>query len=93
MKTTIATIALCFGLSYTNAQHVKEAEVPAGVKDSFVKKYPGSKVKVWEKEGANFEAEFDLNMVASSAVFDANGAFVVMGCLNHPHLIHWAYIR
>ena len=75
MKTTIATIALCFGLSYANAQHVKEAEVPASVKDSFAKKYPGTKVKVWEKEGADFEAEFDLNKVESSAVFSADGTF------------------
>ncbi len=75
MKTTITTIALCFGLSYANAQHVKETEVPASVKDSFVKKYQGSKVKVWEKEGADFEAEFDLNKIVSSAVFEANGTF------------------
>ena len=75
MKTTIATIALCFGFIYANAQHLKEAEVPKSVKDSFAKKYPGSKVKVWEKEGADYEAEFDLNKVESSAVFDANGTF------------------
>ncbi len=75
MKTTIATIALCFGFIYANAQHLKEAEVPANVKDGFAKKYPGSKVKVWEKEGADFEAEFDLNKVESSAVFGANGTF------------------
>lgn len=75
MKTTIATIALCFGFIYANAQHLKEVEVPANVKDGFAKKYPGSKVKVWEKEGADFEAEFDLNKVESSAVFGGNGTF------------------
>lgn len=75
MKTTIATIALCFGFIYANAQHLKEAEVPANVKEGFAKKYPGSKVKVWEKEGADFEAEFDLNKVESSAVFGADGTF------------------
>ena len=75
MKTTIATIALCFGFIYANAQHVKEAEVPANVKNGFAKKYPGSKVKVWEKEGADFEAEFDLNKIESSAVFGADGTF------------------
>ncbi len=73
MKTTIAIIALCFGLSYANAQHLKEAEVP--VKDGFAKKYPGSKVDVWEKEGADYEAEFHLNKVESSALFDASGTF------------------
>ena len=75
MKTTIATIALCFGFIYANAQHLKEAEVPANVKNGFAKKYPASKVKVWEKEGADFEAEFDLNKVESSAVFGADGTF------------------
>lgn len=75
MKTTIATIALCVGFIYANAQHLKEAEVPANVKAGFAKKYPGSKVKVWEKEGADYEAEFDLNKVESSAVFDGNGTF------------------
>lgn len=75
MNTRIATIALCFGLSYANAQQLKEAEVPANVKDGFAKKYPGSKVDEWEKEGADYEAEFHLNKVESSAVFDANGTF------------------
>jgi len=75
MKTTIATIVICFGFISANAQHVKEAQVPANVKDGFAKKYPGSKVKVWEKEGAEFEAEFDLNKVESSAVFIADGTF------------------
>ena len=75
MKTTIATIVLCFGLSYANAQQLKEAEVPANVKDGFAKKYPGSKVDEWEKEGADYEAEFHLNKVESSAVFDASGTF------------------
>jgi hypothetical protein len=75
MKTRIATIALCFGLSYANVQQLKEAEVPANVKDGFAKKYPGSKVDEWEKEGADYEAEFHLNKVESSAVFDASGTF------------------
>jgi hypothetical protein len=75
MKTTVATIALCFGLSSANAQHLKEAEVPSNVKDGFAKKYPGSKVDEWEKEGAGFEAEFHLSKVESSAVFDASGTF------------------
>ncbi len=75
MKTIIATIALCFGLSYANAQHIKESEVPAKVKEAFSKKYSGSKVEKWEKEGADYEAEFDLNKVESSAVFTADGTF------------------
>ncbi len=75
MKTTIATLALCIGFIGANAQQLKEAEVPANVKAGFEKKYPGSKVEKWEKEGSDYEAEFDLNKVESSAVFDANGTF------------------
>ena len=75
MKTTIVTIALCLGFTIANAQQVKETEVPATVKQGFEKKYPGAKVEKWEKEGADFEAEFHLNKVESSAVFEANGTF------------------
>jgi hypothetical protein len=58
-----------------NAQHLKEADVPANIKAAFAKKYPTSKVEVWEKEGADYEAEFHLNKVESSAVFTADGTF------------------
>ena len=75
MKTTIATIALCLGFTFANAQKIKEAEVPSSVKEAFAKKYPGSKVKAWEKEGLNYEVEFDLNKAESSAVFEASGTF------------------
>lgn len=75
MKTTIATIALCLGFTIANAQDMKESEVPANVKKGFATKYPGSKVDQWEKEGTEFEAEFHLNKVESSAVFTADGTF------------------
>lgn len=76
MKTIITIIALCFGIINASGQQFKEAEVPAKVKSAFAKKYPGSKVKEWEKEGADFEVEFDLNKVESSAVFGADGTFI-----------------
>jgi uncharacterized membrane protein YkoI len=76
MKTTITTMALCLGIINASAQQLKEAEVPAKVKSAFAKKYPGSKVKEWEKEGADFEAEFDLNKVESSAAFGSDGTFI-----------------
>ena len=75
MKTTIATIALCLGFTIANAQDVKEAEVPENIKKGFATKYPGSKVDQWEKEETNYEAEFHLNKVESSAVFSADGKF------------------
>jgi|GEM_PF-591203 len=66
-------IVLLFAVS-VHAQQLKEAEVPAIVKDAFAKKYPGVNAK-WEKEGADYEAEFDWNKVGSSAIFDASGFF------------------
>ena len=61
MKTTIATIALCLGFTLANAQSVKEAAVPAPVKDAFAKKYPATKVKEWEKEeDGYFSADYFL---------------------------------
>ena len=75
MKTKIATIALCLGFTIANAQDMKEAEVPANVKKGFATKYPSSKVDQWEKEGTEYEAEFHLNKVESSAVFTADGTF------------------
>lgn len=76
MKTTIATIVLCFGLSYANAQAVKEADVPTPVKDALKKQYPTAKVEKWEKEGSNFEAEFHVNKIETCAVYDSNGKFI-----------------
>ncbi|MBC7694985.1 MAG: PepSY-like domain-containing protein [Burkholderiales bacterium] len=75
MKTTISTIALCLGFTILNAQEVKEAEVPAPVKNTFSKKYAGAKVEKWEKEDAGYEAEFKLNKVESSALFAEDGSF------------------
>jgi hypothetical protein len=48
-------------------------DAPAAVKASFTKLYPSvTKVK-WGKEDANWEAEFDMNKVEMSCLFDATG--------------------
>lgn len=75
MKKEIAILALCLGFTATKAQELKEADVPANVKEAFAKKYAGSKAKEWEKENADYEVEFNLNKVESSAVFTAEGTF------------------
>lgn len=75
MKSTFLTILLCFGFIISNAQKIKETNVPENVKENFSKKYPGLKVERWEKEGADYEAEFLLNKSEASAVFEANGNF------------------
>jgi hypothetical protein len=58
MKKLTLLAALCLGSTTGFAQKVKDAEVPAAVKDAFAKKYPGLKAE-WEKEEGNYEAEFD----------------------------------
>ncbi len=68
-------MAMLLNVSLASAQKINEADVPASVKSAFAKKYPGAKVEKWEKEGADYEAEFDLSKVESSAVFDVNGNF------------------
>ncbi len=75
MKTTVIMIASVLSFNCANAQKIKEAEVPASVKTNFAKKFPGVKAEKWEKEGADYEVEFDLNKIESSAVFDATGNF------------------
>ncbi len=73
MKTNV--ILFAFGLICINcfSQTIKEKDVPAPVIKSFQKEFPGVKVEKWEKEGANFEVEFDINKIENSVVYDAGG--------------------
>ena len=50
----------------------KNVHAPAPVNTSFAKDFPGSTTK-WEKEGANYEANFTLNGKSMSALYDARG--------------------
>lgn len=59
--------------SLTFAQKSQEKDVPTPVKTAFQKNFPHAKVEKWEKEGVNFEAEFELNKTEQSVLFDANG--------------------
>lgn len=69
----IAALAITLGCS---AQTVKEADVPAPVKAKFASLYPNMKAEEWEKEGLNYEAEFEQNKTETSVVFDANGNLI-----------------
>lgn len=50
--------------------------MPQAVKTSFEKRFPGAKIRNWEKEGANVEVDFTLNRHKSSALFDSEGKFL-----------------
>ena len=68
----VSCLALTIGV---NGQDLKSADVPEVIKKSFEKKFPNTKVDGWEKEGADYEAEFHQNKVETSAIFDASGKF------------------
>ena len=57
------------------SQKVKESELPAQVRTSFGKLFPGSSAK-WEKEDGNYEAGFKKEGMQISATFQADGTFM-----------------
>ena len=75
MKTILVTAALIFTVQAASAQKLTETEVPKAVKENFSKKYPAAKEVKWKKEGADFEAKFDMDKKELEAIFDAAGAF------------------
>ncbi len=67
-------IPLAFMLVFSACgQKVKIEDVPAAVTAKFKSLYPSITDVKWSKEKANFEAEFDLNKVETSVLFDATG--------------------
>jgi len=56
-------------------QKLNESQVPAAVKTAFEKKYPSVKAS-WDKEDANYEANFKHDGKAMSAVIGKNGTVV-----------------
>ena len=76
MKALIVIVALGLGVSCANAQKMKETDVPAHVKATAFKEYPNIKVEKWEKEGGNYEAEFNVNKVETSVLIDAGGNLI-----------------
>lgn len=76
MKTILIIVLFTLGVRSANAQKIKEADVPASVKATFAKQYPEIKSAKWEKENANYEAEFDLQKVETSVLMDASGSIL-----------------
>jgi hypothetical protein len=70
-------VALIFGGASLSAvaQKLTESQVPVAAKAAFEKKYPGLKAS-WDKEAANYEANFKQDGKAMSAVIDKNGTIV-----------------
>lgn len=66
-------ISICLGFILCSYAQ-KEKEIPASAKTAFASKFPKAQKVKWsiEKPG-EFEAEYTLNGVEASAVYDANG--------------------
>lgn len=71
-KILLATLPLLSVLTI-EAQNIKEKDLPVSVKDAFTKAYPQVKQASWEKENANFEAEFELSKKEHSVLIDPSG--------------------
>jgi len=67
----------CVFFAASDAQKVKEANVPLKVKTAFGEKYPGVKGVTWEKEKGNFEANWGGKSKEDNSVqFSPSGTFL-----------------
>lgn len=76
MKAVLIIAVVVLGAGPAAAQEINGRDVPDAVVKAFTGKYAGAKAEKWEKEGGNYEAEFDWNKTKSSAAFDASGKFM-----------------
>jgi hypothetical protein len=78
MKTIrFLTIGLLFGSAFSiKAQKLKEADVPALVKQTQSTAFPKIKVDKWEKDGDLYEATFKSNNTETSNFYDAQGSLM-----------------
>lgn len=73
MKDLFVLLMISATISFVGCRQKLEAsKVPAIVKESFTKKFPGAIAK-WEKEDGKFEAGFTYQNHSMSALFEANG--------------------
>lgn len=75
-------IALLIGFTATAQKvenKIKEAVVPAAVKDAFKAKHPGEVVKQWELDNGKYEADFMKGKAKYTAVFSTEGQWLITG--------------
>jgi hypothetical protein len=77
MKITIL-IALMLVTGLSQAQTLKDSDVPAAVKTAFAKSFPNAKGTKWSKEGeSEYEAEFKNGSLTQAANFDMAGKWLI----------------
>lgn len=73
MKKVIFPLATILMGTFSYGQKVKQADVPAAVKQAFEKMFTQVKEVKWEKEDGKFEVNFEQNNHKMSAVINASG--------------------
>ncbi len=56
-----------------NSDDMNPDEIPAAVKESLLSSFPDAAEIDWELKGEDYEADFDINKMAYSALFNASG--------------------
>jgi len=73
MRKATILLASMFAVTFANAQKISDKEVPTVVKNTLQKSYPNAKEIKWEKEKANYEAEFEVDETDYSLLIDVSG--------------------
>lgn len=77
MKSIIVVVGLSLTMCQTDAQKIKNNELPSVVKNALEKNY-GVRDADWDKEGDSFEANFEQKRKEVSVLIDANGNVLEM---------------
>ena len=70
--TLAVSLAACSSAQKTDKKQ-KESKIPVKVEEAFKKHYPSIQKVAWEKEGLNYEAEFENSETETSVVIDPSG--------------------
>lgn len=90
MKKLILLISLAFSFT-ASAQVVNESQVPESIRNSVRTQYPNIKVQEWRKAGQRYEADYVVNEIGATLIFDQGGTFLEsekrIGFQEIPHSI------
>lgn len=75
MKKILTALVFLFAITFGYAQKLDAKKVPQAVKDAFKKAHPGSTVS-WEREDANYEANFTEGGKTMSCVINKQGTIL-----------------
>lgn len=73
MKKLIIMLAIVMASQLASAQKTTSVTVPPVVREAFKKLYPSVAYPEWEREGANYEANFEIKDIDHSVLFDEKG--------------------